>query len=106
MGGGCYSQWNGSSCKHTSVGGTEALMWVMTSHLKHLIRTSVSSRLSSLRDVNIDFFATKMIVVVLKCKHSSQCLRGVEDICEDIKQLTKVFSQHPARDSIWANTFS
>lgn len=58
----------------------EALLWVMTSHLKHFIMTSVSSRQqSSLRDVNIDFFGTKMIVV-LKLKHSSQCLWGVEDI--------------------------
>lgn len=81
-------------------------MWVTTSSLKHFIMTSVSSRQqSSLRNVNIDFSGRKMIVV-LKCKHSSQCLRSVEDIREDIKQLTKVFSQHPARDSIWANTFS
>ncbi len=77
----------------------------MTSSLKRIM-TSVSSRQqSSLSKVNIDFSGRKMIVV-LKCKHSSQRLQGVKAIREDIKQLTKVFSQHPARVSIWANTFS
>lgn len=74
VGGGCYGMHsNGSDCKQTSVGGMEALMWVMTSSLKHFIISVSSQQQSSLRNVNIDFSGRKMIVV-LKCKHSSQCL--------------------------------